>query len=439
MEMSGTDPPIDVELLAEAAAWEANVRAWRRELHRYPEPGFGEFRTAIFISEHLRNLGWTVRIAEDAMDSAAVLSRDDVRIEHSFQRAAAAGIDLDVLQRLRTHGTAVVADLHFGDGPVIGLRVDIDGLPITETTVPDHRPVVDGYRSDADDEMHACGHDGHVAIGLGVASILTRLGSRLRGTVRLIFQPAEEGALGGAAAIAARGIADDLDAILSFHLGLGVPTGTFVTHGTLMATSKFRITFRGHPSHPVLAPHEGRNALLAASSAALALHAIAPHPDGWFNLNVGVLRSGESQGVTPERAVLELGVWTTSSNVHSYLKARVSEIAAGVAATWQVEAEIRHIGDAPLADHDETLGLIARDVAHATPGIDTVVDALELSAADDATVFLERVSAHGGRGIYSVIGSDLADGHHTPAFDFDEASLLHGTTVVSGIISSLLR
>jgi aminobenzoyl-glutamate utilization protein A len=290
-----------------------------------------------------------------------------------------------------------------------------------------------------DDEMHACGHDGHVAIGLGVASILTRLRSRLHGTVRLIFQPAEEGALGGAAAIAARGLADDLDAILSFHLGLGVPSGTFVTHGTLMATSKFRITLRGHPSHPVLAPHEGRNALLAAASAALALHAVAPHPDGWFNLNVGMLRAGESQGVTPGLAVLELGVWTTSSNVHSYLKARISEIAAGVASTWQVEAAIQHIGDAPLADHDESLGLVAQEVARMTPGIDNVVETLQLSAADDATVLLEHVSARGGRGIYSVIGSDLADGHHTPAFDFDEASLLHGTTVVSGIISSLLR
>jgi aminobenzoyl-glutamate utilization protein A len=152
-----------------------------------------------------------------------------------------------------------------------------------------------------------------------------------------------------------------------------------------------------------------------------------------------MLRAGESQGVTPGLAVLELGVWTTSSNVHSYLKARISEIAAGVASTWQVEAAIQHIGDAPLADHDESLGLVAQEVARMTPGIDNVVETLQLSAADDATVLLEHVSARGGRGIYSVIGSDLADGHHTPAFDFDEASLLHGTTVVSGIISSLLR
>jgi aminobenzoyl-glutamate utilization protein A len=411
---------------------------WRRELHTYPEPGFGEFRTAHFISEHLHALGFRVRIADEAMDAAAVHSRDEARIERAHARAVEAGIDRGLLERLRTGGTAVVAELGDGNGPAVGLRADIDGLPIAEADGPEHRPRVDGFRSTADGEMHACGHDGHIAIGLGVASVFAQLAPDLSGTLRLVFQPAEEGALGGAAAIAARGLADDLDAIACFHLGFGFATGTFVARGVLMATSKFRLTFRGASAHPVLAPHEGRNALLAGSAAALALHAIAPHPNGWFNVNVGVLQAGESQGVTPDRAVLELGVWTSTAEIHRSVNERILEIARGVAASWDVELDVAHIGESPFTEQDESLGVLAGEVARTTPGIDSVVDTLDTSAADDANVLIERVRSRGGRGIYSVIGSNLADGHHTPNFDFDERSLVLGTSVLSGILGELL-
>jgi aminobenzoyl-glutamate utilization protein A len=277
-----------------------------------------------------------------------------------------------------------------------------------------------------------------VAIGLGVASVLAHFRADLKGTVRLIFQPAEEGALGGAAAIVARGVADDLGVIACFHLGLGFPTGTFIARGVLMATSKFRLTFRGYPSHPVLAPHRGRNALLAGSATALALHAIPPHPSGWFNVNVGVLQAGESQGVTPDLAVLELGSWTSSAEIQSYVNNRVREIASGVAASWNVELDFRHIGESPFSDQDESLGLIAQDVAGRTPGIDQALDTVDTFAADDANVLIGRVRSRGGRGIYSIIGSDLADGHHTSRFDFDERSLVHGTSVLSGMLTTLL-
>ncbi len=372
------------------------------------------------------------------MDQTAVLSRDEARIDRSYSRAAKAEIDPSLLTRLRANGTAVVGELGDGNGPVIGLRADIDGLPITESSGSEHQPVRADFRSSVEGEMHACGHDGHVAIGLGVATVLAQLSPRVKGTVRLIFQPAEEGALGGAAAIAAKGHVDDLDAIACFHLGFGFPTGAFVARGVLMATSKFRLTFRGSPAHPVLAPHKGRNALLAGSAAALALHAIPPHPNGWFNVNVGVLQAGESQGVTPELAVLELGSWTSTAEIQSYVNSRVREIAAGVAAVWNVELDVQHIGESPFSDQDESLGLVAQDVAGRTPGINQVIDTVDTSAADDANVLIERVRSRGGRGIYSVIGSDLADGHHTSRFDFDERSLVHGTSILTGILTTLL-
>jgi len=372
------------------------------------------------------------------MDAGSVLSKDDQRIERAGRAAIDAAISPSEVNRMREFGTAVVAELELGGGPLVGIRVDMDGLPIPEATGDEHAPASGGFRSTLEGEMHACGHDGHVAMALGVATALARRRELLRGTVRLIVQPAEEGALGGAAAIAATGAADDLDAIVCCHLGLGIPSGSFVARGVLMGTTKLRVTYEGHPSHPVLAPHEGHNALLAGASAALAMHAIAPHPRGWFNLNVGVLRSGESQGVSPSQAVLELGVWASSTEVQEYVRERVREVAVGVAATWNVAVEMEHIGEAPLAEQSETLGALAADVARSVPGIEHVLDTVEIAAADDATLLIEQVRRHGGRGIYGVIGSDLADGHHTSHFDFDEKSLVHGTCILAGVVGRLL-
>ncbi len=138
--------------------------------------------------------------------------------------------------------------------------------------------------------MHACGHDGHTAIGLGLAHTLKQFESGLHGVIKLIFQPAEEGTRGARAMVDA-GVVDDVDYFTAVHIGTGVPAGTVVCGSdNFMATTKFDAHFTGTAAHAGAKPEDGHNALLAAAQATLALHAIAPHSEGASRVNVGVCR-----------------------------------------------------------------------------------------------------------------------------------------------------
>jgi aminobenzoyl-glutamate utilization protein A len=133
---------------------------------------------------------------------------------------------------------------------------------------------------------------------------------------------------------------------------------------------------------------------------------------------------------------MEIGVWADTPSVHGYVKQRVLEILQGTAAAWGVGIDIHHVGECPPALQDPHLAAIAHEAARQVPGVTTIQDNLQSRAADDANVFLERVSERGGKGIYLIIGSELKDGHHTPRFDFDETSLVIGTTLLS-LISAI--
>jgi aminobenzoyl-glutamate utilization protein A len=427
------------QVLEDARGLENTIVAWRRDLHQHPEPGFGEFRTADLVQRQLTALGFQVHVAEEAMDAASVFSRHQERIAASAERARACGVDDAFVQRLQEAGTAVVADLQCGEGPTVAFRFDMDCLPVTESTEADHRPTLEGFRSLVEGEMHACGHDGHVAMGLGIGSLLSQRRGEMSGTVRLIFQPAEEGALGGARAITARGFVDDVDYMICTHLGLGAEGGEFVARASFLATSKFRVRFTGRGAHVVNSPETGRNALLAAASAALALHAIAPHGQGWYSVNVGVLHAGDEQGITPPWAVLDVGLWAETGDIHDYVVERLHEVLHGTSATYGVELEIKQIGGAPTALEDAELAELACRIAEQMETVDRVQDAITCRAGEDATVFLNRVAERGGKGIYVLIGSDLAAGHHAADFDFDERSLTTGTAILSAVALHLLR
>jgi len=423
---------------AAGEAHDEQLVAWRRELHRYPGPGFGEFYAADMVARYLRRIGFTVRIGSEAMDSSAILHYDAQRVDEAYRAAVAVGIDQVTARRMRDGGTAVVADLCGRPGPLVGLRFDMDGLPIREAESAEHPPAKWRFRSEIPGLMHACGHDGHVAIGLGVASVLAAAASRLNGGIRLIFQPAEEGTPGGAASIRDRGLVDDVDYMICSHLGLGVPTGEVVCRANFLATSKYRAEFCGRGAHVTNSPQDGRNALLAACSAALAIHAIAPHSEGWFSANVGVLSGGDEQGITPSWSSMQLGFWAENSEVHDYIDGEVSRILRGSATAWGVESKATLVGRGPTAPQNADLASLLGECAEAVPGVTSVVDTIGCKAGEDANIFLAEVAAHGGQGIYVVIGSDLRGGHHTPDFDFDERSLGIGRSVLASTCLSLL-
>lgn len=244
--------------------------------------------------------------------------------------------------------------------------------------------------------------------------------------------------MGGARAITARGLVDDVDYLISTHLGLGARSGEFVARAIFLATSKFRVRFTGRGAHVVNSPESGRNALLAAAAAALQIHAIAPHGQSWFSVNVGVLQAGDEQGITPPWATMDVGLWAETMDAHDYVVERLHAILAGTAATWNVQVATDQIGGAPTAFEDPKLGTLACQIAETLPTIKRTTDMQICRAGEDATVFLNRVADKNGHGIYVLVGSDLAAGHHAPTFDFDERSMATGAGLLGAIASHLL-
>ena len=211
---------------------DASVVAMRRDLHAHPELGFLEYRTASLAAERLARLGYAVTAGPEVMRAAAMAGGPTPAAVAAAQRdALAAGASPEWVARMPAGQTGVVAELTRGAGPVLAFRFDMDALPVSETPAERHRPNQQGFRSARDGLMHACGHDGHTAIGLAVAERLANPAAGWHGTLRLIFQPAEEGGRGAKPMVEA-GVLDDVDYFFAGHLGCKLPSGSLAAAAT---------------------------------------------------------------------------------------------------------------------------------------------------------------------------------------------------------------
>ncbi|MFW5911421.1 MAG: amidohydrolase [Halolamina sp.] len=408
----------------------------RRRLHAQPEIGWGEFRTTTFVAERLRALGFDVAVGPDAIDTDVErrLPEQSVFDEHA-DRALDAGLDPDLVAELR-EGTGVVGTLERGDGPVVGLRTDIDALAVTEATDDDHRPAREGFAAETPGLMHACGHDGHTAIGLGVAERIARDES-FDGTLKLFFQPAEEGG-GGGRAMASSGHLDDVDLLLAVHLGIGVPSGTIVTSLEFLTVSSHDVTFSGAQSHSGAGPQEGRNALLAAATATQNLYAIPRHADGATRINVGTLEAGTASNVVPAHAEMRVETRGETDDLCEYVEDRMEAAVRGAAESHDVDVEIDSRGRTVSAEHDPETATAVADAIRGLDGVDSVESHREVSGSEDACFLMQRVREHGGKATYLAVGSDLPSGHHTSRFDIDESSLGVGIDALATALTSTL-
>ncbi|MER2634294.1 MAG: amidohydrolase, partial [Rhizobiaceae bacterium] len=332
---------------------------------------------------------------------------------------------------------AVVAEMRRGDGPVLAFRFDMDALPVSETDLPGHRPNHGGFRSRRDGFMHACGHDGHVAIGLDVA---TRLAADAgwSGTLRLIFQPAEEGGR-GAEPIVAAGILDDVDYFFVGHLGCLLPSGKIAAEATDFAhATRYDVIFRGRSAHAAMGPQDGANALLAAATATLSLHAIARHGAAATFVNVGSIKGGSARNLVADRCEISMEVRGMSPEAHDHMQRRADEILAAAAAMQGVDLEIVPMGEMIGNRNSPEAASIVAAAAREVAGIVEVVDGWPIGGGDDATFMIRRVQERGGIAGYFLIGSDIPAVHHAADFDIDERSLEHGTELFTTIARKLL-
>lgn len=405
------------------AAMIPEVRAWRREFHLYAESGWQEFRTAARLAGILDALGYSLATGREVVDADSRMGLpDDATLAQAYQRAARQGAPARWLPAFEGGFTGIVASLHTGrPGPTLAFRVDMDALDLNESDDGSHLPFREGFASCNRGMMHACGHDGHTAIGLGLAHVLMHFAERLCGTVKLIFQPAEEGTRGARAMVAA-GALDDVDFFTAIHIGTGVPQGTVVCGAeNFMATSKFDAHFSGVAAHAGGNPEEGRNALLAAAQAALGLHAIVPHSAGASRVNVGVMQGGTGRNVVPAQAQLKVETRGETEEINQYVFKRAQEVILGAAAMYGVEASIAMMGAATACSPSPEWAARLQAIAARVPGVEQAVRSVTSPAgSEDATLMMARVQSLGGQASYMIFGTTLSAGHHNEKFDFDE-------------------
>jgi amidohydrolase len=382
-----------------------DVVAWRRDFHEHPELGNSEFRTAGIIGAHLRELGMEVQ----------------TEVAH----------------------TGVIGILRGGDGPVVALRADMDALPVTELVdLPFASKAVGEYQGREVGVMHACGHDNHVAILMGVAEVLAGLGDDLPGTVKFIFQPAEEGtpdqSVGGAELMMQEGAFDapTPDAVFGLHV-FPYPVGAIATRpGGLMASSDFfRITVRGKQTHGAV-PWAGVDPIVTASQIVMGLQTITSRQlDATLTpsiVTVGKIEGGVRNNIIPESVEMVGTIRTfdaeTRLDIHGRVRRTATQIAEAAGATAEVEIDLGY----GVTRNDPDLYRQMAPTLKAVAG-DNFVEAQQTTTAEDFSYF-----ANAAPGLFLFLGvapedPSLVYPNHSPRFYADERALPVGVRALTAL------
>ncbi|PSP42931.1 amidohydrolase [Halobacteriales archaeon QH_6_64_20] len=409
----------------------------RRDFHRYPEPAWCEFHTTGRLVEELRTIGVDeLAIGPEAYDPADRMAvPSDERLADWKERARERGVDPDLLDRMDGGNTGVVAVLDRGEGPTVGLRVDIDGLFIDESDGEGHLPVAEGFRSETGETMHACGHDAHMTWGLVTLEAVAK--SDFSGRLVVFFQPAEE-VSGGGHPMAESEYAVDLDYLFAVHVGLDHPTGEVVAGiERPLAMCHLDVEVRGTSAHAAKAPHAGNNAIQALGTAIGEVYAVPRHAEGMTRVNVGRVEGGTASNVIAERVEAVAEARGETTELMEYAKAELTRRFEAAAGAYGCEAHVDVVSESPRADSDSELAAVVERVAESVDGVGTVLSTADFGASEDATFLMERVQNTGGLATYLIVGTDHPASHHTPTFDVDERSLKTGVEVLTGSILSV--
>ena len=430
------------KVVAYAQAMKEEMIAQRRDFHKYPEAGWTEFRTASIVAETLTVLGYKVLVGSEVIDKASMMGVPRAEeLEQHMKRAIDQGANPDWVEKMRGGKTGVVGILKFSKpGPTVALRFDLDANDVIEAEEEQHCPYAKKFSSRNKGVMHACGHDGHTAVGLALAKMIASLQDELSGSIKFIFQPAEEG-VRGAKAMVQKGIVDDVDYLLGMHFGFNMKkTGQLACNVQgFLATTKLDAEFTGIAAHAGAAPETGHNALLAATAAATHLHTIARHGKGASRINVGVLQAGTGRNVIPANAIIKLETRGATSEINQYMYEEAVRTIEAAAAMHQVGVKISEEGGAAGGSNSPEMVAITERIARELGIFTEIVEDCNFNASEDCSYFMERVQERGGQAAYVMVGATLAAGHHDVHFDFDEEALVLGATLVGSVAINYLQ
>jgi len=377
--------------------------ATRRDLHQHPELAFEEVRTSGIVAQRLQRLG------------------------------------LDVQTGIAK--TGVVALLRGGaskaGAKTIAIRADMDALPIHEMNDIDYRSTVDG-------KMHACGHDGHTAMLLAVADILSKRRDALSGNIKFIFQPAEE-AVGGALPMVQEGAMDGVNAVIGLHLISEYPLGRVgARSGAVYASAdKLLLTVTGKGGHAAW-PHLAVDPIVVSAHIITALQTLISRETSPFDpsvITIGMIQAGSAFNIIPQTAEMYGTMRTFSAAHREKLLRRVSELASGIAGAMGATCEAQLITGCPPCVNDAAVTAVVQQAAIETVGADKVDSGVEVmtTASDDMACFLDAVP-----GCYFLVGAKNAEKgasypHHHPRFNVDEDALPIGVEVLARAALELLE
>ena len=412
----------------------------RRLFHRHAEAGMAEFWTTARIAEELESFGLLPVVGERvSLPEARMGMPDDEVLRAALERAGREGAPQRWLDRMNGV-TGLVVDIRPDLPAHTVLRFDIDALNVQESNAPEHRPAREGFASLHEGLSHACGHDGHIAIGLGLARQLAGKKETLRHNVRILFQPGEEGCRGARAMTAAGWLAGARH-FLAAHIGMHADVDHSLVCGArgFLATTKFDVEFNGRAAHAGAEPQKGANSLLAAASAALNMHALPRHGDGDSRVTVGTLNAGSGRNVIADHALMTCETRGATTAINDYMFEHCHSVIKHTAAMYDQHCRIRLMGGSDSADSDDSMIRIVREAARDVPWFheELIRDTAPGYGSDDACVPMAAVQKQGGDAAYLMLGSRLAAGHHAPDFDFNEDTLLPSAGLLTDIVLRL--
>ncbi|MBZ9731063.1 amidohydrolase [Salegentibacter sp. JZCK2] len=407
IQAQNTIPESDFEELEE------QVIEWRRDFHQHPELGNREFETAKKIAAHLESLG--------------------IEVQTGVAKTGVVGI----LKGNRP-------------GKVVGLRADIDGLPVKERTdVPFKSVATSEFRGEQVPVMHACGHDTHIAILMGVAEILSK-NNDFPGTVKFIFQPAEEGAPpgeeGGAKLMVEENVLKnpDVDAIFGLHISADkdVNTISYKPEGIMAASQSFEIKVKGKQSHGST-PWSGIDPIMASVKIIDGLQTIISREAELTQeaavLSIGKIESGVRSNIIPEEATIIGTLRTLDVDMQKMINKRMEEMVPALAAAYRAEATIEIAKGYPITYNDPELTAKMLPTLQKVAGEENVVNIKAITGAEDFSFFAQEIP-----GLYFFLGGKTPGvvnpaPHHTPDFFIDESGLLLGVKTLSQLAIDYLN
>jgi amidohydrolase len=386
---------MDVTIKKEAEKLTPELIAWRRDFHQHPEIAFQEFRTSKVIKEFLEGQG------------------------------------LEVKTLAKTGLRAVLAGKP--GGPTVALRADMDALPLKEKGKKE-------YISQNPEATHACGHDGHMAILMGVVRILVNRKENLRGNVVFLFQPSEELPPGGAEPMVKEGALDGVDAVFGLHLWQPLPTGFIgIVKGPMMAQAdNFSLVVKGKAGHGSM-PHTAVDPIYAASQLVVSLQSIVSRNNDPLKplvVSFGTIQGGTIYNIIPESVSLTGTVRTFQKEVQVMAKRRIQEISEKTGDALGAEVEfVYEDGYPPLINAPEMVDFV-KGVAGDILGEDRIVPFSPVMGGEDFAYYLQKKP---GAFFFLGMGDGQYAPHHHPEFDLDEKALPLGTHLLAEIALKYLK